>query len=91
MAQEIGTNLTAHRPNAAYKFFAEKLKLHGRRAIRGVTTSKFFTKAGIPVENTAADSTGADLCFVWDTTNSDLWLIYEWVAEDDFAVVKILD
>ena len=52
---------------------------------------RVFAKAGAPSANTAADSPGQDLCFIVDTTNNDLYLVYNWTAANSFSVVKILD
>jgi hypothetical protein len=52
---------------------------------------KFFVKDGAPVDNTADDSPGSDLCFVWDKTNSDLYFIHTWSDSTHFTVVKVVD
>jgi len=51
---------------------------------------RFFSKAGAPVENTAKDSPGADLCFIYDTVGKNLWLVYNFVSATDFSVVEII-
>ena len=94
----IGANLTvAHGvwTNTVSKGIQQMLKFMAvtqyAKDVVDYKSPKVFTKAGIPAENTAADSPGSNLCFVIDTTNSDLWLIYDWVTSTDFAVAKIVD
>jgi len=50
-----------------------------------------FVKAGEPVNNTAADSPGRNLCFIWDSTNKDLYFVYAWSAVGTFTVLKVID
>ena len=60
---------------------------------------RVFIKAGARDDGEGAlggdcdttDSPGQDLCLVWDTTNSDLYLIYSWTAATTWLAVKILD
>jgi hypothetical protein len=54
-------------------------------------TCRVFKKAGPPVDNTAADSPGQDLCLIIDTTNNDLYLISGWSANSTFTKTKILN
>ena len=66
-------------------------------AIKGTTplgdTPNFaiFVKAGAPVNNTAADSPGRNLAFVWDSTNKDLYFVHTWVDTTHFTVLKVID
>lgn len=50
-----------------------------------------FVKAGAPVTNTAADSPGRNLCFIWDSTNKALYFVHTWSAVGTFTVLKVID
>jgi hypothetical protein len=56
----------------------------------GKPSKRVFLKYGIPASNTQADSPGADLCFIIDGTNNDLYIVSQWVSENSFTVTKIL-
>jgi hypothetical protein len=96
----VGANLTpvispeARKLSLALVEFVQKLQLiseHTKTLYAGRNETRVFTKAGVPVTDTSADSPGQDLCFVIDTTNTDLYLIYGWSAATTFTSVKILD
>lgn len=53
--------------------------------------ARVFKEAGVPTTNTATESPGQDMCFVVDTTNNDLYLIYSWASSTSFTALKILD
>lgn len=98
MAITVGANLTAVRSkiNSALAHGLRALLIHmsqyySKTVYNSDLTPKLFTKAGAPVTNTSADSPGSDLCFVIDTTNSDLYFIHSWSAAGTFTSVKIID
>jgi len=87
----VGANLTAKRPTHFRRFLNEKLANPGKKNIDKVSSTKFFTKAGAPVASTNADSPGSNNSWVWDLTNSDLYLVYNYTDADTFDVTKIVD
>jgi hypothetical protein len=60
--------------------------------------SHVFMKAGVPSgastssanDGTAGDSPGQNLCFIIDTTNNDLYLVYAWSSSTQWQTLKIL-
>ena len=100
MAVTVGANLTVVQEPLARKLSLAVMEFVNRlRIINGHTVTMYgkrgdirvFTKAGAPADSTADDSPGQDLCFVIDTTNNDLYLIYGWASSTSFTKVKILE
>jgi len=91
MAVTVGSNLTPIRPHAFLRQLMKKAGQHGQRQLRSVSTVKFFTKEGIPATDTEEDSPGSDICFIWDISNDDVYLVHTWTAADSFTSVKIID
>ena len=89
MAITVGSSLNAKKGFQIKGTIMKMLGVGGRQWQR--RAPKFFTKAGVPVTNTAVDSPGSNNCWVLDTTNDDLYLIYNWVDSTDFDVVKVVD
>jgi hypothetical protein len=90
-AVTVGANLTHVKGPGARRFIQETLKTHGMsNVMRQITQASLFTKAGAPVDDTAADSPGRDLQFVWDTTNSDLYIVHHWTSSTGFTTTKIV-
>ena len=87
----VGSNLTAVYGSGVKRLMGEFLKTRGKGNPFNRESSRFFTKAGAPVTNTAADSPGKDHCWIIDITSSDLYYIHTWVDSTHFVVVKIED
>lgn len=98
MAVTVGANLTPgripmagdlrHAIHMLLRFMATSLS---KTVYDDQSACKFFTKAGAPATNTSADSPGTDMCFVLDTTSSDLYLIHGWSAAGTFTSTKVMD
>ena len=86
--ETIGANLTAKNNLGFKKLLATHLEQNGKRG-PGVSNSKFFTKAGAPVANTAADSPGQTNCWIYDTTGEAMYLVYQWLSSTSFSVVVV--
>ena len=98
MAISIGKNLTvASKPafrqlsKALNKFQLALVRHLGKTVYGDTPAAKVFTKAGAPATDTEADSPGSDLCFIIDTTNSDVYLISGWSAVGTFTSTKVVD
>lgn len=100
MSVTCGANLKPIRGNVAKKFSTamnsfmktiEKLDPANKVGYGGRPAIKLFVKAGAPVTNTSADSPGSDLCFIWDSTNLDLYIAHGWSAAGTFTILKVLD
>jgi len=50
---------------------------------------RVFKQAGVPSTNATAESPGQDMCLILDTTNNDLYLIYDWAAANSFTALLI--
>lgn len=95
----VGSNLSPMRGRMSKKFstamnaLMKFLSLKGRSmaAKGGLPAIKLFVKQGAPATNTAADSPGSDLCFIWDETNSDLYLAHTWATATSFTILKVID
>jgi len=99
MADElVGTNLKPMRGAVARKFgqsmnaFLKLIQDIGSKTVYPDSPAmKLFVKAGVPATNTEADSPGSDLCYIWDSTNSDLYFVHGWSAVGTFTVLKVID
>ncbi len=87
----IGSSLTPLRPLQARRFIMEKLAYNSKRIPHGASGNKFFTMAGVPTASTAIESPGSNNCWIWDSTNSDLYFVYNWSDSTTYDVVKIVD
>jgi hypothetical protein len=99
MSVTVGTNLTPVRNAMAWEL-AKGLnclmklveEMDSTKTLYGkLPAVKVFFKDGAPVSSTEADSPGSDLCFIWDKTNLDLYLVHTWVSSTSFTVLKVLD
>jgi hypothetical protein len=97
--QAIGTNLSAWKSpltrdltNGFDKLFnlMETKAALDTPLVSYIAAHRFFTKKGVPVASTAADSPGTDICFIWDITGNDLYLVYDWVNATSFSVQLIV-
>jgi len=88
MAIDVGANLNIKKGFQAKGVFMKALESSGKQWMR--RAPKFFTKTGAPVTNTSGDSPGSNNCWIRNITTGDIWLVYNWVAEDDFDVVKVV-
>ena len=89
MGITVGANLTGKKGYQIKGKIMKMLEVGGKQFMR--RAPKFFTKAGVPATNTKADSPGSNNCWVLDITNDVLYLVYNWVDEDDFDVVKVVE
>jgi hypothetical protein len=73
------------------QFFQMLGRIKGTTPLGDSPNFAIFIKAGAPSNNTAADSPGRNLCFIWDSTNKDLYFVYAWTAVGTFTVLKVID
>jgi len=105
MAITVGGNLTPLRTPLATRLSRALHDLVNMLQVEAGSSKKTLYEAGIDChvyvkdgapstsnsEEASADSPGHDLCFVWDTTANDLYLISAWTAAGKFTATKVLD
>ncbi len=95
----VGANLSPMRGHVAKRFSTAMNRLMRFLSTQsktmtvkaGLPAIKLFVKIGVPATNTAADSPGSDLCFIWDDTNADLYLAHTWLSATSFTILKVID
>lgn len=72
--------------------WAEILKKIGVSTVAGLGSEGFLLmKDGAPVDNTAADDPAKVGVFIWDYTNSDVYVCTAYTDSTTFTVTKVWD
>ena len=105
MAQTIGSSLVPVRATWARQLslkltgIIHQLRLQAvqdgspKTLYDGAPDCRVFAMTAAPsvATSTSVESPGQDLCFIMDTANTDLYLVYGWSAAATYSCVKILD
>jgi len=82
-----GANLTASQP---YRLVTDLYGMLGEKEVGLGSNRTFFTKAGVPASNTAADDPGTIFCWCKDITNNHWYLCTAYTNSTTFTWTLII-